>query len=202
MTTGDEIVIEVEFAIAERIEAVFFCRAGQYWHAQGRKRASRCAARDTRPCLLGLTKFPRFPEIAITNVRRCWPATGISARRFCRGAKPAGRVPDVSRPTMRCALQTLLTGWRIWRSQSRQSLRGQLLYDNPRGTAPLRLPKGHVGGQARSSRIMPTTVTKSRILPGMVTCPAQIFCSPPRRLACLQLPSPESIVLPEFHRPG
>lgn len=39
------------------------------------------------------TEFPCIPEIVITDVRLCWAATGISARRFCRGAKPPGRVP-------------------------------------------------------------------------------------------------------------
>ena len=54
------------------------------------------------------TKLPCIPEIAITDVRLCWPATGISARRFCRGAKPACRVPGRITPDdSSCALDLL-----------------------------------------------------------------------------------------------
>ena len=52
------------------------------------------------------TKFPCIPEIPIiTDVRLRWPATAIIRQKVLPGTKPAGRVPDVSRPTMRCALR-------------------------------------------------------------------------------------------------
>jgi hypothetical protein len=161
VTTGDEIVIEVEFAIAEWIEAVFFCRAGQCWHAQGRKRASGCVAPDARPSFWGLHQVPLHSRNRHYG-RSSVPACNRNFRqKALPSAKPAGRVPDVSRQTMRCALRTLMPGWRIWRSQSRHGLRGGNC-----STTTCEVPvhsglrRGRVGGQARSSRIMPTTVTK------------------------------------------